>query len=183
MTKNFSQIAQMPLPQPTISRYTLSVDNYAKAPLRRLFQFVAVSGRTGTPRNSLIRQGLHTLISRPNASPALSIASTHFQKHTGVYPTHFESRIPWPFRRPAPRHPVSATVSQITGLSTWSWRNRAAHDAETSPLREKWLRRPSSIFTCNKKAICPTLTGNAVAASAVYTVIPSKRTNLQETDR
>ena len=186
MTKNFSQTTHMPLPQPTISRYTLSVDNYAKAPLRRLFQFVAVSGRTGTPRNSLIRQGLHTLISRPNASPALSIASTHFQKHTGVYPTYFESPAPLPWMRSTRRLPVAAIASQIAGLSTDSWRDRSAkaglvvESASRSRTRRKW---PSSIFTCNKKAISPTLTGNATPTIAVNVVIPTVRINLQETDR
>lgn len=183
MTEKFSQNAKKPLRQTTISRYTPFVDNYAKAPLRRLFHFVSVSLRIDTTRNYLIRQGLHTLISRTNTSPALSIGSTHFQKPRGVYPTHFESPVPSSWRRPDPRHRVAAIASPIAGLSTGSCCDRSAHAAETSLHPRKRRHRPPSIFTCKKKAIYPTLTGNAAATGDVYIVIPTTRINLQETDR
>jgi hypothetical protein len=186
MTEKFSQIPQIPLRQTTISLYTLPVDNYLKAPLRRLFHFVAVSLRTDTTLNSFICHDLHTLISRAETSRALSTTSTHFQKHTGVYPNYFESPAPLPWMRSTRRLPVAAIASQIAGLSTDSWRDRSAkpglvvESASRSRTRRKW---PSSIFTCNKKAISPTLTGNATPTIADNVVIPTVRINLQETDR
>jgi hypothetical protein len=186
MIEKYLQIANKPLPQTTISRYTLPVDNYAKAPLRRLFHFVGVSGRTDTPRNSLICHDLHTLVFRPNARHALSTTSTHFQKHTGVYPTYFESPAPLPWMRSTRRLPVAAIASQIAGLSTDSWRDRSAkaglvvESTSRSRTRRHW---PPPILTCNKKAISPTLTGNATPTIAVNVVIPTVRINRQETDR
>jgi hypothetical protein len=186
MTEKFSQIPQKPLPHSANSRYTLPVDIYAKAPLWRLFHFVAASLRTDTTSNPIICNNLHTLISRAKTTHALSTTSTLFKKHTGVYPTHFESPVPVPCRRRSPRHPVAAIASQIAGLSTESWRDRSAHsgrELESASRNQNCRNGRPWILTCNKKAISPTLTGNAVAACAVYTVIQSKRINLQETDR
>ena len=138
------------------------------------------------PNNPSIFIRFHILISRPLLTAPLSITSTHFQKHTGVYPNYFESPAPLPWMRSTRRLPVAAIASQIAGLSTDSWRDRSAkpglvvESASRSRTRRKW---PSSIFTCNKKAISPTLTGNATPTIAVNVVIPTVRINLQETDR
>jgi hypothetical protein len=186
MIKKSSLNSQIALTQPTNSRYAVPVDSYAKAPLRRLFHFVAVLLRTDTRRNSLVCHDLHTLVFQPKTSRPLSTTSTLFTKHGGVYPTHFESPVPLPWTGSVQR-PEPAVASQIAGLSTSSCRNRSPNSgraAETAVShRHQSPSQPLSVLTCNKKAICPTLAGNAVATNAVYRVIPIKRSDLQETDR
>ena len=119
MTKLFLRIARKPLTQTTNSRYDLPVDNYAKAPLRRFFHFVGVSGRTDTSVRRFVCYNLHTLVLRRETSFLLSTTCTLFKKHRGVYPTHFESPLPTPARPGHPR-PVAAIASQIARLSTES---------------------------------------------------------------
>ena len=185
MTKLFLRIARKPLTQTTNSRYDLPVDNYAKAPLRRLFHFLAVSGRTDISVRRFVCYNLHTLVLRCETSFVLSRTCTLFKKHRGVYPTHFESPLPTPAQSGHPR-PVAAIASQIARLSTESRQNQPASSRlviqDASHNRKcRELRR--SILTCNKKAISPTLTGNAPPTNAVNVVIHDSRINLQETDR
>ena len=180
MAEFFSQIPKKPLTRSTISRYNPSVDNYAEAPLGRLFHFVDLSSRTGTAVSCFIFNDLHTLnfgqteqISRFQQFPH------SLKKCRGCTPV-------LPISEPS-GDPVAAIASQIAGLSSDSWRNRsvnsdrAAETAASYPRRS--LSRPLSILTCNKKAISPTLTGNALATNTVYKVIPIKRNDLQENDR
>ena len=68
------------------------------------------------PNNPSIFIRFHILVSRKLLTAPFSITSTHFQKHTGVYPTHFESPVPVPCRRRSPHHPVAAIASQIAGF-------------------------------------------------------------------
>jgi hypothetical protein len=160
MTKNFSQMIKNPLSQSPNSRYNLLVENYAKAPHRRLFPFVAVSGRADTPFKSLIRFDLHTLVFRRKTSPSLSVTSTHFTKHRGYTP-----------------------ILPILELGANARRVTAPVATLISPAPRSVPQIAVSILTCNKKAICSTLSGNAPATNAVYVVIPSTSINPQETDR
>ena len=90
MTKKSSLNSQIASSATHNSRYTLPVDNYAKAPLRRLFHFVAVSLRIDTTRNSLIRHRLtHSYF--PAKHKPLIINSFHTLPKT-------YGGIPYPFR-------------------------------------------------------------------------------------
>jgi hypothetical protein len=187
MTEIFSQIPKKPLTRSTISRYNPHVDNYAKAPMRRLFHLVDLSSRTDTAVSRITCNDLHTLIfGQVEQVPRYQQLPHSLKKHRGCTPIIPISE-PSERNHAEPGHPLAVIASQIPGLSFRSWRDRrlrSARAVETADaLRHRAPSGPPSVLTCNKKAICPTLAGNAVASSAVNLVIPSTHTDLQETDR
>jgi hypothetical protein len=99
------------------SRYNRRVDNYAKAPHRRLFHFPDPSSFDRSPSNAsrpvhklLILNDLRTLEISPAASHSFLSTSALLTKHRGVYP-----------KLPILEHPVAAIVSQIAGLFPRPW--------------------------------------------------------------
>jgi len=105
------------LRQTTISRYNRHVDNYAKAPQRRLFHFRDPSSFDRSLLNArrpvqklLILNDLRTLKISPAASHSFSSTSALFKKRRGVYP-----------KLPILERPVAAIASQIAGLFPRSW--------------------------------------------------------------
>jgi hypothetical protein len=185
MTKTFSQIPKKPLTRSTISRYNLHVDNYATAPMRRLFHFVNLSSPTDTAVSLFTCNDLHTL------DFVQTEQLSRFQQLPHSLKKHRDVPLFFPFRNATghtvPGRTVAAVASQIAGLSSASWRDRSLHSARAAemaiPPRHRPPSRSLSVLTCNKKAISLTLAGNALASNAVYKVIPIKRTDLQETDR
>ena len=172
------------------SRYNREADNYAKAPLRRLFHFQARFDPGQTPsdesrpiQKSLIMNDLRTLKMSLPANHSFSSACALFQKQGGVYPkaSHFRtpSSSPSVFQTACLRGGSRQTLAAKPSTSCRR-RRTAARNAESPPVGRR------SIFTCKKKAISFTLGPfhrNATTANAVYTSIPLHRTNFRETDR
>jgi hypothetical protein len=178
------------LRQIPISRYNPRVDNYAKAPHRRLFSFPDTLLRTGTSLSPFICNDLHTLVFRHKTTLPLSITYTLFKKHRGYTPksSHFGTvaetcnRGRFPDRGPFPR--IVATTP--TRQPTRSQAQPSIAPTNRAAIVEFRAKMAVPIFTCKEKAISFTLTPftrNVGATRPVYTDIPLHRTDLQETDR
>jgi hypothetical protein len=145
------------------SRYNHGVENLAQAPQRRLFHFPShLLAFTRSAKPSTFNN-LHTLKFGRSATHSFSSTSALFEKHRGCTPKLpiLEpppcSRVRFPERGPfqlilAPLPPPTSKRRQRSPIPI---RDQSPHG------------RRSSIFTCNKKAICPTLNGNAPASNHV----------------
>ena len=105
MTEIFSQIPKKPLTRSTISRYNPHVDNYAKAPMRRLFHLVDLSSRTDTAVSRITCNDLHTLIfGQVEQVPRYQQFPHSLKKHRGVT-LSFPVRNPPSETTPSPASP------------------------------------------------------------------------------
>ena len=185
----FLSSPQNPLQQIPNSRYNRHVDNYAKAPHRRLFHFPDPSSFDQSASNARrpvqklpILNDLRTLKISPAASHSFSSTSALFKKHRGVYPN-----------LPILERPVAAIVSQIAGLFPRSWQIVVRPSPCTSSRwpKSRPRRRMHAIdatrFSLARKKQFPSHWARSTETQPLLTpftqVSRYTRTDLQETDR
>jgi hypothetical protein len=149
------------------SSYNPDVENQAQAPRLRLFHFSGTLLPFTRAAKPSICNNLHTIKSALSASRSFLTICALSEKHRGytpklpvLEPRPF-TRIRFPERGPsrkllAPSHPQDGED-----------RAPSPPDATPHPCHHEALGWRLSIFTCNKKAICPTLNGNAPTSNDV----------------
>jgi hypothetical protein len=156
MNREISRSTNKSLRQNSNSRYNQAVESHAQAPQWRLFHFPSALEAFTQTRKSHLFLDFHILQIDTSPSRVVSITSTLFEKHTGVYPppSHFGIAVNMSL---TPHPSRSHGRLPDRGLFPGSW-------PDGGPLTQAAV---ISIFTCKKKAIYPTIGGNAVTANDV----------------
>jgi len=155
MNKEISRSTEKSLRQIANARDLQAVESHAQAPRRRLSHFPSTLDGFTRAQKSRLFLDFHILHTDPAPSHVVSRTSQLFGSHWGYHlaPSHFGTagHVSPGSRRvvargPFPDHPFAPGLGRIAPL--------------TQPVA-------ISIFTCNKKAIYPTIGGNAVTANDV----------------
>jgi hypothetical protein len=167
------------LRQSALSRYTDAVENHAQAPQRRLFHFPGAFLLVTRAAKPSIFSSLQILDFDPSASHSFSSICALFEKHRGYTPKLPILELP-PCSRV--RFPERGSLQLILASPRPSTRTRHTHTP--SIIRHAVRRSVSrSIFTCNKKAICPTLTETYLRLTTFSGYSLTRSSISQETDR
>ena len=148
--------SQKSLRQIATTRYTQGLENYVQAPALAPALFLVTRKSKSAVRKPLILQGLRTLEARCRVSRLLSATCELLARQSGVYPQ------PSRFGTDPNLHPRATPPYS---------RDRFP---DRRPFQVILAPKPRSIFTCNKKAIYPTIaeTHSSLPTLKKYSVTP-----------
>jgi hypothetical protein len=152
-------------------RYTWCVESYAQAPIEAPILFLVTPRPQKPLPKPFIINDLHTLDFASSATRSFSATCTLFTKQPGVHPPSLRISA-------SPRHDRATPCTRIRFPERGPFQLFLAY-----PVTHPAPIPATSIFTCKKKAIYPTIARNASIPIDVNHVSRRNTRILQEIDR